>query len=246
MAWFHWHKLDCKTFYWGWFLVLQWLISFQESMTELSAARHLSMRFNFENKQHIGWKIYLKNNTALKVSVAPWEGGFIIGYCIYMYQTFSVLGTVHAISSLSTFFSLLAFFNFFFSFSMRYVLVNTSYSWRLFSFGYIPPLPTTPLFPNYYSTADSGPLARSILTKMLGMLPSVSNWGCLLLLLCLLVLLPLHVIWSIRTDFCIFNVLFMKKKLLGLRRAQKCMLPWGSTVLASLTRLTPSQLNYVD
>lgn len=144
------------------------------------------------------------------------------------------------------FFFSACFFSFFFSFSMRYVLVNTSYSWRLFSFGYIPPLPTTPLFPNYYSTAVSGPLASSILTKMLGMLPSVSNWGCLLLLLCLLVLLPLHVIWSIRTDFCIFNVLLMKKKLLGLRRAQKCMLPWGSTVLASLTRLTPSQLNYVD
>lgn len=34
-----------------------------------------------------------------------------------------------------------------------------------------------------------------------------------LFLLCLLVLLPLYVIWSIRTDFCIFNVPLMKKKL---------------------------------
>lgn len=41
--------------YWGLFLVLQRLISFQESMAELNAGHHLSMGSNFEKKQHTGW-----------------------------------------------------------------------------------------------------------------------------------------------------------------------------------------------
>lgn len=153
-------------------------------------------------------------------------------------------------------FSLKLFEHFFFfpsPFSLHCVAVNTSYSRRSFSFGYLLPLLITafssplsppPRFPIVILQQPSGPLARPILTEMLGMLPSVSNWGCLLLLLCLLVLLPHRVIWSIRTDFCIFNVPFTKNKLLGFRRALKCA-SLGIILLASLTHLTPSQLNYM-
>lgn len=63
--------------YCGEFLVLQRLISFQESMTELNAGHHLSMGSNFEKKNqktlHIGWKIYFKNGTGLKTIKASWE-----------------------------------------------------------------------------------------------------------------------------------------------------------------------------
>lgn len=199
-------------------------------MAELNAAHHLSMGSNFENKQHIGWKIYLKTSTALKMRIASWEGCFIICYCIY--RTFSVVCTEHVLSCLSTF-----FFPPHTLCSCKYIIVL-----KIFLLVIFPPQSGTQLL--FYSSL--GPLARFILMKMLGMLPSVSNsLGVSLFLLCLLVLLPLYVIWSIRTDFCIFNVPFMGKKLLGFRRALTCMLQ-RSTVLLSLTQLTQSQLIYVN
>lgn len=83
--------------YWDWFLVLPWLIGFQESMTELNAAHHLSMESNFENKHHI----YLKSSTALRMRIAYWADCFI--NCYWIYQTFSVVCTVHFLSCLSAF-----------------------------------------------------------------------------------------------------------------------------------------------
>lgn len=114
--------------YWGWFLLLQWLISFQESMTELNAAHHLSMGSNFENKQHIRWKAYLKNSTALKMRIALWEGCFMICYCIYW--TFSVVCTVHVLSKLFKH----SFFCFFFFFFIFHTLCSCKHFLVLMTF----------------------------------------------------------------------------------------------------------------
>lgn len=85
--------------YWGEFLVLEWLISFQESMTELDAGRHLSMGSNSKKKTlHIGWKIYFRNGRGLKTIKASWEGCFIICYCICPIS--SVIYPVHVLSKL--------------------------------------------------------------------------------------------------------------------------------------------------
>lgn len=128
--------------YWGQFLALQWLISFQESMTKLNAGHHLSMGSNFEEEQHIGWKIYLKNCTALKMRKASWEGCFIICYCICL--TFSVIYVLYlfSLSCLSTFF----FFTFHTLCSCKYFLVL-----KIFLFcSYSPPPSVTQLL--FYSS----------------------------------------------------------------------------------------------
>lgn len=132
-------------------------------MTELNVAHHLSMGSNFEDKQHIGWKIYLKNSTTFKMRIASWEGCFIICYCTRW--TFSVvLLYMFSLRGLSTFFPF-------------FLVVNTFWVLKKISLtcSYFTPLSVAQLL----FCISLGPLARFILMKILGMLPSVSNWGCL-------------------------------------------------------------------
>lgn len=132
-------------------------------MNELNIAHHLSMGFNFENKQHIGWKIYLNKQYNFQN-----ENSFLRRLFYHL-----LLCLLDFLSGMAVYILSKWFKDFFFLFpSCKYFL-------SLEDFPHLLIFSSLSLLPNCYSTSALGPLVTFILMKILGMLPSVSNWGCL-------------------------------------------------------------------